>query len=151
MCIIVLFGCCAKASRICHFLFHRYQKIANYSMSCGLLQSFWYEIQTTWVWKLILSAATTVDKFLNNQQSESTNITIWIVFMKIIRSPITLLYYFYLWLPLFWFTLFIKYIELILRISARRSPRVKNLLKHIVAFSNSGKKRFFFVLLIHYR
>jgi hypothetical protein len=90
-------------------------------------------------WKLIVSAATTVDQFLNgNEKNESTNSTIWSFLFRLLRSPVTVLYYFYLWLPLFWCTLFLKYLELIIRVSARRSARVRTLMKHILAFTNSG-------------
>jgi hypothetical protein len=90
-------------------------------------------------WKLIVSAATTVDQFLNgNEQNESTNLTFSSFILRLLRSPMTVLYYCYLWLPLFWCTLFLKYLELIVRVSARRSARVRTLMRHILAFYNSG-------------
>jgi hypothetical protein len=104
--------------------------------------AFWSKLNENKTWKLILSAAATVDHFLNRErernQDPQDEITISLVILSVLRSPITLLYYFYLWLPLFWFTLFFKYLELIVRVSTRRSPRVKILMKHILAFHNSG-------------
>jgi hypothetical protein len=105
--------------------------------------AFCSKINENKTWKLIVSAATTVDQFLSrdkerNQTPQEVEITRFSFILSVIRSPIMLLYYFYLWLPLFWFTLFFKYLELIVRVSTRRSQRVKSLMRHILAFYNSG-------------
>lgn len=117
-----------------------------------MIEHFLQEISVTETGKLIISAAITVERFLNgeiktnnnshnnssNNSNTNTNKIIWSFLLRILRSPMTLLYYFYIWLPLFWFTLTLEYVILVIRVSVRRSPRLHILVKHLSAFYISG-------------
>ena len=123
-----------------------------------MFEHFLQELLVTETGKLIISSAITVERFLNNDRTgggggegeeerrkgkegrerKTTYKSIWLFLLKLISSPMSFLYYFYLWLPLFWLTLAMEYLILVIRVSARRSPRLHILMRHLSAFYISG-------------
>ena len=102
-----------------------------------------YELTQSKTGRLVISAANAVEAILHGNKERLTNDSVrvsWNFFTWInwlIRSPMVFLYYFYIWLPLFFFTLALKYIILVIRVSARRSPRLNKLRIHILAFGDA--------------
>jgi hypothetical protein len=54
--------------------------------------------------------------------------------LNLLRLPFVCLYYFYVWMPLFFLALFLKYALVVLQVSSRRSSSCKRLVKHYIAF-----------------
>lgn len=54
--------------------------------------------------------------------------------MNLLRLPLVCFYYFYVWMPLFFLALFLKYALVVLQVSSRRSSSFKRLIRHYVAF-----------------
>lgn len=54
--------------------------------------------------------------------------------LNLLRLPFVCCYYFYVWIPLFFLALALKYVLIILQVSSRRSTSFKRLIKHYVAF-----------------
>mmetsp|Transcript_12217 Transcript_12217/g.18484 ORF Transcript_12217/g.18484 Transcript_12217/m.18484 type:complete len:584 (-) Transcript_12217:287-2038(-) len=105
-----------------------------------------YDIQQSKTGRLIISAANTVDDILHRSTAAAEDINYhktklslfsYISIQSIRRLPIIILYYLYVWLPLFFCTLTLKYLIIIVKVSARRSPRINRLVVHIVAFHDS--------------
>jgi hypothetical protein len=54
--------------------------------------------------------------------------------LSLLRVPFVCCYYFYVWIPLFFVALFLKYALVVLQVSSRRSSSFKRLIKHYIAF-----------------
>jgi len=54
--------------------------------------------------------------------------------LNLFRLPFVCFYYFYVWMPLFFLALFLKYALVVLQVSSRRSSSFKRLIKHYIAF-----------------
>ena len=54
--------------------------------------------------------------------------------LNVLRLPFVCCYYFYVWIPLFFLALILKYALIILQVSSRRSNSFKRLIRHYVAF-----------------